>query len=252
MWALRGELTEVARYSVSYGDERIDFSVRFLPRPLRRVAIHVMPGGLVQVDAPEGSGLPEVKKAVRLHARWIWQQLEVLRQRQRHVLPREYVSGETHFYLGRRHMLKVQVSQRADAGVRLWRGRLEVTVPQRDAVAVRRLLDAWYRERAKDVFARVLADVAARMRLPQPAPAWRLLSMRTQWGSCSPKGELLLNPFLVKAPRACIEYVAAHELCHLKEHNHSARFYRLLGAVLPDWAERKKELDNLAEQLLNR
>lgn len=242
----------MARYSVSYGDERIDFSVRFLPRPQRRVAIHVMPDGSVQVDAPEDSSLLEVKKAVRLRARWIWHQLEMLRERQRHVLPREYVSGETHFYLGRRHMLKVQVGQQADAGVRLWRGRLEVTTPLRDAGTVRRLLDVWYRERAKDVFARVLVDLAARMSLPQPMSAWRLLSMRTQWGSCSPKGNLLLNPFLVKAPRACIEYVVAHELCHLKEHNHSERFYRLLGTVLPDWELRKDELDNLAEQLLNR
>lgn len=76
--------------------------------------------------------------------------------------------------------------------------------------------------------------------------------MRTQWGSCSPKGEVLLNPYLVKAPKVCIEYVVAHELCHLKEHNHSERFYRQLGRVLPDWTMRKAELDNMAELLLNR
>lgn len=242
----------MVRYSVAYGDERITFSVRFLPRPQRRVAIHVMPDGSVQVDAPEDSDVLEVKKAVRLRARWVWQQLEAQRERKRHVLPREYVSGETHIYLGRRHLLKVQLAQPADAGVRLWRGRLEVAVPQHDPQVIRRLLEAWYRERARDVFARVLADLAARMRLQQPLPPWRLLSMRTQWGSCSPKGELLLNPYLVRAPRTCIEYVVAHELCHLTEHNHSERFYRLLGAVLPDWEERKGELDSLAEQLLNR
>ena len=89
------------------------------------------------------------------------------------------------------------------------------------------------------------------MRVRHPPPL-RLLSMRTQWGSCSPKGEVLLNPHLVKAPRACIEYVVAHELCHLKEHNHSERFYRLLGTVLTDWATRKSKLDDLAELLLNR
>jgi predicted metal-dependent hydrolase len=243
----------VARYSVPYGDERIGFSVRFLPRPQRRVAIHVMPDGSVQVDAPEDSNVLEIKKAVCLRARWVWQQLEAQRERKRHVLTREYVSGETHFYLGRRHMLKVQVDQQAAPGVRLWRGRLEITTAQRrDAIVVRRLLEGWYRERARDVFARVLADLAPRIRLSQSFPPWRLLSMRTQWGSCSPKGELLLNPHLVRAPRACIEYVIAHELCHLKEHNHSKRFYRLLGEVLPDWEKRKGELDNLAEQLLNR
>lgn len=242
----------MAQHYVAYGNERIRFSVRYLPRPQRRVAIHVMPDGAVHVDAPEGVALPEVKQAFRRRARWVWQQLTAQLERSRHVLPREYVSGETHFYLGRRHILKVQPAEKVSPGVRLWRGRLEVTTARRDAKVVRGLLEAWYRERASDVFARVLADLAPRAGLRQVLPRWRLLTMRTQWGSCSPKGELLFNPNLVKAPRACVEYVVAHELCHLHEHNHSERFYRLLGTLLPDWEARKAELDNLAEQLLNR
>jgi len=83
-------------------------------------------------------------------------------------------------------------------------------------------------------------------------PPFRLLVMRTQWGSCSPAGELLLNPHLVKAPRPCVDYVLAHELCHLKEHNHSPAFYRALSALMPDWLARKEELDGMAEALLNR
>ncbi|WP_211453169.1 RhuM family protein [Collimonas antrihumi] len=62
----------------------------------------------------------------------------------------------------------------------------------------------------------------------------------------------VLNPQLVKAPRLCIDYVIFHELCHLKEHNHSPQYYRLLQRVLPDWEQRKMELDRLAEMLLNR
>lgn len=211
-----------------------------------------MPDGGVQVHAPEGVALHEIKWAVRQRASWVWQQLQVLHARKLHVLPREYVSGETHFYLGRRHMLKVQSAQGAPAGVRLWRGRLEITTATRDALTVRRLLDEWYRERATDVFARVIAEMAPRLGLRRGSPPSRLRSMRTQWGSCSPKGEVLLNPYLVKAPKVCIEYVVAHELCHLKEHNHSERFYRQLGRVLPDWTMRKAELDNMAELLLNR
>ncbi len=242
----------MAQHSVAYGDERIGFALRRQPRLAGRIAIHVLPDGGVVVDAPPGSELREVKQAVRQRAAWVWRELEAQRVRQRQVLPREYVSGETHFYLGRRHPLKVLVTKQADAGARLWRGRLEVTTAEPDAAAVRRRLDAWYRERASAVFDRVLVNVAARMRLPGPLPPWRLLSMRTQWGSCSPKGALLLNPDLIKAPKACIEYVVVHELCHLKEHNHSERFYRLLGAALPDWARRKRELDDLAELMLNR
>jgi predicted metal-dependent hydrolase len=69
--------------------------------------------------------------------------------------------------------------------------------------------------------------------------------METRWGSCSYDGEITLNPRLMQAPYDCIDYVILHELCHLKEHNHSKRFYRLLDHVLPDWRERKQKLNAL-------
>lgn len=241
----------MTQYSVPYGDERIGFSLRHLPRLKGRVAIHVMPNGSVVVDAPEGSELHDIQQAVRQRAAWVWRQLQAQRERQHPALPRDGVSGETHFYLGRRYPLKVLETKQAAPGTRLWRGRLEVTVPEPGATAVRSLLEAWYRERAMAVFQQVLEDTATRMRLSPPWPRWRLLAMRTQWGSCSPQGALLLNPGLVKTPKACIEYVVAHELCHLTEHNHSDRFYRLLSATLPDWERRKRTLDGLAEWVLN-
>lgn len=238
--------------TIPYGDAKIAFTIRFVPRPQRRVTIHVMPDGAVRVDAPEQTELSEVMTAVRKRARWVWLQLEGQRERKRHVLPREYVSGESHFYLGRRYMLKVNVEPAAEPGVKLLRGRLEVTTPTREATTIRRLLETWYRGRGLDMFPRIIAGCAAKATWLEQQPPWRLLNMRTQWGSCSPKGEILLNPQLVKAPRACIEYVVFHELCHLKEHNHSANFYRLLEALLPYWEARKTELDDMAELLLNR
>lgn len=243
---------DVTQHALVYGEAQIRFSLRYLPRPARRVSIHVTPEGAVQVDAPEGATLPEVKQAVRQRAAWIWQQLRAVRARRLHVLPREYVSGETHFYLGRRHMLRVLAAEDGQACVRLWRGRLEITTAREGSLAVRKLLEDWYRQRAEDVFAKVLMEMVPRLGLRRALPPIRLLSMRTQWGSCSPRGEILLNPHLVKAPRPCIEYVVAHELCHLREHNHSERFYRHLGRALPDWEVRKAELDDLAELLLNR
>lgn len=70
-------------------------------------------------------------------------------------------------------------------------------------------------------------------------------------GSCSPNGRLTLNPNLVKAPRECIDYVILHELCHLAEHNHSERFYRLMGQVMPDWEKTKKRLDGMAGMIFS-
>src|SRR5450830_85201 len=248
------------RRSIRYGDERIAFSIRLAPHTRRRIAISVLPDGAVVVDAP-ASALPEqVVTAVQRRARWLVQQLAAHAQRMRHVLPREYVSGESHFYLGRRHVLKVARSPAATPGVKLLRGKLEVTLAADaratasavDPLAVRDLLEAWYRQRAQEVFATRLAEVAQGVRWMKALPPFRLLNMRTQWGSCSPGGVLCLNPQLVKAPRACIDYVIAHELCHLKVHNHSAAYYRQLTALMPDWEVRKQELDGMAETLLNR
>jgi predicted metal-dependent hydrolase len=237
---------------IDYGEERISFVICFLPKPVRRIAIHVMPNGAVHVDAPEGAEISEVLAAVRRRARWIWQHLTEYRARMKHVLSREYISGESHFYLGKRYSLKVIVNQSAQHGVKLLRGRLEVITQSTDREAIRKLLDTWYRQRAAEVFARRVDECASQARWIKRLPSFRLRTMRTQWGSCSPNGELLLNPQLVKAPRHCIDYVIFHELCHLKEHNHSPHYYRLLSGLLPDWEQRKAELDNLAESLLNR
>lgn len=237
--------------SITYGDERIGFSIHFVSRSVRRVAIHIHPNGSVQVDAPVDTDISEVVAAVRRRARWIWLRLRSYRDRTRHVLPREYVSGESHFYLGKRYVLKVIYHPTAPQSVKLLRGQLEIRTRSRDVDKVRALLDAWYRQRAEDVFTRRLADCTAKVRWLKADPGFRLLMMKTQWGSCSPKGGLLLNPLLVKAPGHCVDYVIFHELCHLKEHNHSPRFYELLGGLLPDWEKRKAELDDLAEHLLN-
>ena len=67
--------------------------------------------------------------------------------------------------------------------------------------------------------------------------------MVNRWGSCTAEGNILLNIDLIVAPIMCIEYVVVHELCHLREHNHSSNFYRLLKAMMPDWERRRERLN---------
>ena len=77
-------------------------------------------------------------------------------------------------------------------------------------------------------------------------PVWQVKIMAKRWGSCTREGKIYLNPKLVAAPKACIDYVIFHELCHTKEHNHSSRFYALLSRVYPNW---KKWRDYLNENI---
>ncbi len=67
--------------------------------------------------------------------------------------------------------------------------------------------------------------------------------MKTRWRSCTPTGKIILNPELIKTPKACIEYVIIHELCHLVHHNHTRNFYDLQSKILPDWERWKDRLE---------
>ena len=235
---------------MNYGDRRLRF--RWRPRDASgtRARIHVYPNGLVEVETPHGATLDEAKTALLKRARWVTRHLAEIEQRRAEVLRREYVSGETVFYLGRRYTLKVIPSDH-EQHVKLLRGQVRVTTADRSPARIRTLLTRWYRDRAEQVFARRLNAVSESLPWVHQAPPFALRQMKTQWGSCSPSGTILLNPHLIKTPTRCIDYVILHELCHLEEHNHSTRFYRLLKRAIPDWERIKVELDAMSELYLN-
>lgn len=235
---------------VPYGDRRIRCDVRRTTgRTQHRVTIHVDPDGRVLVDAPQRATDAEIRLALTKRARWVQSRLQEIDDSRRHVLPREYVSGESVYYLGRRYRLKV-LSTRESPAVRLRGGYLQVAIGSRNPDDVRAALHTWYRARAKRTLQMRLEDVCHRLPWIKQLPPTSLRLMKARWGSCSPKGRLTLNPELVRAPRECIDYVIVHELCHLKVHNHSLQFYRLLDAYCPDRTRIKLRLDDMAEAIL--
>jgi predicted metal-dependent hydrolase len=224
---------------VEYGAERIGYQIH---RSAKRqtLGIEVHPNLQVIVRAPPHCGEDLIAQRVRRRAAWISRRLAEFQRYIPRTPRRHYVSGETHLYLGRQHRLRVVADE--PASVRMDRGHLIVTVPDKtDADMASALLLGWYRGRARIVFAEVLQAMLPRFRGHQP-PKLFVRSMQTRWGSLSPSGNLTLNFDLIRAPRACIEYVVAHELCHLKHRNHSPAFYRLLSSVMPDWPKRKERL----------
>jgi predicted metal-dependent hydrolase len=234
-------------YSFLYGDEVIPFECRLRKGESPRIRIKVEPDCRVVVFAPENAGDDQVLRAVRKRGRWIYQHLRQFRAYREHASPRSYISGETHFYLGRRYLLNVMADPGASGNVKLLRGRLDVTATRKDPDLVRALITSWYKDRAKEVFSRRLDILLPQALWVDERPPIRVQTMKTQWGSCSPAGRLTLNPHLVKASQDCIDYVILHELCHLAEHNHSRRFYRLLEQVMPGWKKVKDRLDGRAQ-----
>lgn len=234
-----------------YGDEQITFQRVKRPHAIGKVLIKVYPDCTIIASAPEAADSEAVLLAVKKRGRWIHQQLREFRKQLEFTTPRQYISGESHYYLGKQYLLKVIEAPEQPVGVKLLRGKLEVSVRMKFADKVKDLLSEWYKARAKEVFAKRLDALLEQALWVEKRPPLRILTMQTQWGSCSPKGRITLNPQLVKAPRECIDYVILHELCHIAEHNHSERFYRLMSQVMPKWEKTKESLDGMANAIFS-
>jgi predicted metal-dependent hydrolase len=230
-----------AIHQLHYGETTIEYHLTFVDR--KTLGISVLPDLTVEVKAPLDSEFDIVEARVRQRANWILRQQRELARYLPHVPPRQYVSGETHRYLGRQYRLKVVEADRE--WVKLNRGYLQVTTADKtNRDRVHTLLDGWYHKQAGRVFHERLAAVFPRVeRLGIPYPELIIRRLQARWGSCSPDGIITLNLILIQTPKPCIDYVLLHELCHLKENNHSAAFYKLLGHVLPDWERRREQLN---------
>ncbi len=258
---VRKEVTYKEKIKKPESDELITENTK--PSKPRKVVIKVHPDQRVVATAPIDATDEMVYDAIMKRARWIWQSLQDFAKQQDHVLPKRYVSGETQFYLGRRYVLKVitnaETNDVINSRVKLSRGKLNVALSESDSTSdlearaklVKSLIDEWYKTKAKLVFIERLEAVLPKAAWVTGTPAFRLLAMKKQWGSCSAKDNLILNPHLIKAPKECIDYVILHELCHIAEHNHSEHFWRLLTQVMPNWKEVKARLDGMAELYLN-
>lgn len=237
--------------SLRYGDEQIQFTLKRKDLKASKVVILVQPDASVIVTAPKSAGMGEIDAALIKRAKWISNKVAEFKSQEKHTLERTYSSGESHFYLGRRYLLKVNIDDSQNEFVKLYRGQIHVNVKSCSSEKVKNLLLAWYKIKALEVFNKLLEELLKKTPWATLKPEIKIKRMLTQWGSCSPKGEILLNPHLIKASKTSIEYVLLHELCHLAEHNHSERFYRLLEQVLPNWREVKDHLDEKATHYLN-
>ena len=237
-------------HKITYGDQVISYTINADPKRHARIAIHVEPDGAVIVDAPPEFDLAAIHTAVQKRARWVSGHVGEALTRFAHVRPREYVSGEQIIYLGRRYVLKVIPTDQKPGPVRLMGNRLEVETKSGCADDIKGRVRAWYRVKARDYFAKKIVEASHRLPWIEEVPPFRMTEMAKQWGSCSPDGQVVLNPHLIRAPRDCIDYVILHEMAHLKHHDHGADFWRLISEQMPSWRAAKTQLDALVEVLV--
>lgn len=230
---------------IQFGNRQIGFAVRrSAVRTTTGIAVSIADG--IVVTAPAALADQEIDQIVHQKARWLVERLADLAEVEPEPPLPEFVGGETFAYLGRQYRLRIVPAPDASrVDVRLRSGWLTATVPSglngSDAsAAIRKELPRWYRRRASDLLPKRTETWAQRLGVDSPRVLVR--DQQKRWGSCTRDGRLRINWRIMMAPTMLVDYVLAHELCHLQVPNHSKRFWALLGTIMPDYARRRERL----------
>ncbi len=207
----------------------------------RTLAVYVDRHGVL-ARAPLSMPVSEIDAFLNQKSRWIRRRL----RDSTHEIPVfAWRPGARFPVLGR----EIQLAPIAGSRIaRLSEGRLEIGVQRHgDAAELREQTLAWIKAEARALFAARVAIYSSR--LDVPLPRLRLSSARGQWGSCHEDGRVLLAWRLYHTPPALIDYVVAHEIAHLKELNHSRRFWAVVARLYPDHEAARRELRQLGRRL---
>lgn len=228
---------------IDFGTTSILYKIEY--RKYRRhLAIEVHPDLTVRVLAPTRASKQKIQDIVKKKAPWILKKIVWFDQMRQFTAPKEYVNGETFLYLGRQYRLAIHNGVNTGS-VRLNEGYLEVAVPFQDNDQdCRHIIQAaiieWYRDHADQKIDGIVNHYAKVLELS--APHYKLKIMAKRWGSCTQNNNLNFNMKIIMAPTNQIEYVVAHELCHIRHKNHSARFWKHLRQIMPDYEIRRESL----------
>jgi predicted metal-dependent hydrolase len=201
------------------------------------------PSGRVRVAAPLRVSDDAVRLAVISKLGWIKRQRARFEAQPRQSA-REMVSGESHYFLGRRYRLRVVEHPSPPSVLLCGRSRLELRLRPGTAAGQRnRILNEWYRQHLKTLIPPLIEKWQAVLGVT--AADWGVKKMKTRWGTCNIEARRIwLNLELAKKPVQCLEYIVAHEMVHLIERNHNDRFISILEKHLPHWRAQRAILNS--------
>lgn len=227
--------------SIQYGTQEIFFELQRSSR--KTMAIEVHPDSSVHIIAPEESTINDINQKVVKRASWIIKQQQYFEQFLPLTPERQYVSGETHYYLGRSYLLKVGLGSISQ--VKLKGGKLEVICKgEVKQEIVKKLLAQWYYQHAEKKFNKIALEAYSKFKeYDFKMPKIEIRRMSKRWGSCNTIDKVTINPEIIKASSKCIEYVLVHEMTHLVVSNHNKKFYSTITAVMPNWQKWKNKLE---------
>ncbi len=225
---------------IDLGDMRIEV----LRKDIKNLHLSVLPPrGLVRVAAPRHMNLDTIRVFVISKLAWIRSQQRKMHAQERETL-REYLDRESHYVWGRRYLLK-RVEKDAAPAIELKHSKLVMQLrPGTDDARCQEILDGWYREQIRAAAPALIAKWEPVMGVKVGRVF--VQRMKTRWGSCNPASRAIrLNTDLAKKPPECLEYIMAHEMAHLLEPTHNARFKSLMDMFMPQWQQLRDELNRL-------
>ena len=221
-----------------------DIGVDVIRKEIKNVHLSVHPPtGRVRIAAPERMSLDTVRVFAIAKLPWIKKQQRKLREQERET-PREYIDRESHYFWGKRYLLKV-IETDQPPSVELSHGRMILRVRRGTGTVKRRsILEQWQREQLRNALPPLIAKwerlIGVRVR------RFFVQRMKTKWGSCNDSaGSIRLNTDLARKPRECLEYIVVHEMVHLIEPTHNGRFMELMDQFMPKWQSHREVLNRL-------
>lgn len=224
----------------TYG--RYEYTYCFIIQERKSISLTVQPSLRIIVKCPPTYTQERVDIFLKKKWKWLEKQLRYFRLFQKKNREKEYVSGESFLYLGRQYRLQITEGEKDQ--LTFQHGTLLLTRLGNIAEFARNkeVIESWYQERAlkilKDRYKRV-----QKLFLYEDFPELGLRKMEKRWGSFLGKKKILLNPELIKVSTECIDYVIAHELCHMKYKNHDRKFFDHLESKIPKWEDIKEKLE---------
>jgi hypothetical protein len=221
-----------------------DITVDVVLKDIKNVHLSVYPpAGKVRISAPLRMDIDTIRVFAISKLGWIKQQQRKLQEQERET-PREYLDLESHYVWGKRYLLKVIEVDEAPS-VKLKHSKMILQVrPGTDEKKKQAIIDAWYREQLKKAVPPLIAKweplIAVKIE------RFYVRKMKTKWGSCNHRAlSIRLNTDLAKKPKDCLEYIIVHEMAHLLEPTHNARFIALMDQFMPKWQFYRDKLNRL-------
>lgn len=219
-------------------EEEVRYHVVRSERRRRTIAISIERDGRVVVRAPAKTPSDLLHQFMRDKSGWIRKKVLQIHHQQIHARPRAFVSGETFLYLGETYPLRVTQHQDGLSPLTFSEGEFWLNEDFKENG--KELFVAWYKKEAESVIRERVTHYKEVMGIPFVDQ--RITSARYQWGGCYSNRRVTFSWRIVLAPLPVIDYVVVHELAHLKERNHSHKFWKLVETILPDYRVRRQWL----------